>query len=126
MLPVGWFLGRRSKAPEPTPHTHKAVDTGAGAIATAAVATATAQPLAQDTASTLPNVAELAQTDPTIANQTIAANDDNVDAAIKLDIVRAYLDLRDPTAASSLLKEVLHEGGRQQQQEAREILSFLG
>lgn len=126
MLPVGWFLGRRSKAPEPTPHTHKAVDTGAGAIATAAVATATAQPLAQDTASTLPNVAELAQTDPTIANQTIAANDDNVDAAIKLDIVRAYLDLRDPTAASSLLKEVLREGGRQQQQEAREILSFLG
>ena len=124
MLPVGWFLGRRSKAPEPTPDTHKEVATGA--IATAAVATATAQPLEQDTASTLPNVAELAQTDPSIANQTIAANDDNVDAAIKLDIVRAYLDLRDPTAASSLLKEVLHEGGRQQQQEAREILSFLG
>lgn len=124
MLPVGWFLGRRSKVPEPTPDTHKAVETRA--IATAAVATATAQPLEQDTASTLPNVAELAQTDPTIANQTIAANDDNVDAAIKLDIVRAYLDLRDPTAASSLLKEVLREGGRQQQQEAREILSFLG
>ncbi|MFI0399902.1 MAG: FimV/HubP family polar landmark protein [Thiolinea sp.] len=126
MLPVGWFLGRRSKVPEPTPDTHKAVETRAIATAAVATATATAQPLEQDTASTLPNVAELAQTDPSIANQTIAANDDNVDAAIKLDIVRAYLDLRDPTAASSLLKEVLHEGGRQQQQEAREILSFLG
>ena len=126
MLPVGWFLGRRSKVPEPTPDTHKAVETRAIATAAVATATATAQPLEQDTASTLPNVAELAQTDPTIANQTIAANDDNVDAAIKLDIVRAYLDLRDPTAASSLLKEVLREGGRQQQQEAREILSFLG
>ena len=126
MLPVGWFLGRRSKVPEPTPDTHKAVETRAIATAAVATATATAQPLEQDTASTLPNVAELAQTDPSIANQTIAANDDNVDAAIKLDIVRAYLDLRDPTAASSLLKEVLREGGRQQQQEAREILSFLG
>lgn len=126
MLPVGWFLGRRSKVPEPTPDTHKAVETRAISTAAVATATATAQPLEQDTASTLPNVAELAQTDPSIANQTIAANDDNVDAAIKLDIVRAYLDLRDPTAASSLLKEVLHEGGRQQQQEAREILSFLG
>ncbi len=126
MLPVGWFLGRRSKVPEPTPDTHKAVETRAISTAAVATATATAQPLEQDTASTLPNVAELAQTDPSIANQTIAANDDNVDAAIKLDIVRAYLDLRDPTAASSLLMEVLREGGRQQQQEAREILSFLG
>lgn len=127
MLPVGWLLGRRSKAPEPTnPVTSKTVTApSAAAVSPAATDTTTAEP-AQAIVTALPNVAELAQTNVAMASQTAAANDDNVDAAIKLDIVRAYLDLRDSTAASSLLKEVLREGGRQQQQEAREILSFLG
>lgn len=126
MLPVGWLLGRRSKAPELTnPVTSKVVTaSSAAAVSTTATDTTTAEPVVTVTA--LPNVAELAQTNAAMASQTAAANDDNVDAAIKLDIVRAYLDLRDSTAASSLLKEVLREGGRQQQQEAREILSFLG
>jgi FimV-like protein len=47
------------------------------------------------------------------------------DAELKLDIARAYLDLRDSTAAADILKEVIAEGGERQKQEAREILSFI-
>ncbi|MGB3916052.1 hypothetical protein J9253_14570 [Thiothrix litoralis] len=49
----------------------------------------------------------------------------NADAALKLDIARAYLDLRDAPAAADILKDVLVEGVGQQRQEAREILSFI-
>lgn len=51
--------------------------------------------------------------------------DENPDAALKLDIARAYLDLRDSTGAADILQDVLVEGGEQQRQEAREILSFI-
>lgn len=121
MLPLGWLLGRRSAAPsEPTPERIKAT-TSAPSVA---AVTAIEQPV-QESASELPTIENFVSTT-AAAIPSAAANDDNVDAAIKLDIVRAYLDLRDPVAASSLLKEIMREGGQQQQQEAREILSFLG
>lgn len=119
MLPVGWLLGRRSKeSTTPPPETAKATTpvVAASTVVTANTTNATTE---------LP-AAEFSPLASTTTTQTVAANDDNMDAAIKLDIVRAYLDLRDSTAASSLLKEVLREGGQRQQQEAREILSFLG
>ncbi len=47
------------------------------------------------------------------------------DVDLKLDIARAYLDLRNPEAAADILKDVLGEGGTRQKQEAREILSFI-
>ena len=119
MLPVGWLLGRRSKeSTTPPPETAKAT-TPVVAVSTAVTANTT-------NATTELPAAEFSPLASTTTTQTVAANDDNMDAAIKLDIVRAYLDLRDSTAASSLLKEVLREGGQRQQQEAREILSFLG
>lgn len=57
--------------------------------------------------------------------QPVAAVPENPDAALKLDIARAYLDLRDSTAAADILQDVLVEGGDQQRLEAREILSFI-
>lgn len=123
MLPVGWLLGRRSAA---APSVQPPITVKATTAAPAGAATVTTTELPTPEVATAPLTAEdfvpvtLAATIP-----SVAANDDNVDAAIKLDIVRAYLDLRDPVAASSLLKEVMREGGQQQQQEAREILSFL-
>lgn len=50
---------------------------------------------------------------------------ENPDAGLKLDIARAYLDLRDSEAAADILQDVLVEGGERQRQEAREILSFI-
>ena len=44
---------------------------------------------------------------------------------LKLDIARAYLDIRDSEAAAEMLQEVLTEGGSRQRQDAREILSFI-
>lgn len=54
-----------------------------------------------------------------------AASPDSPDAGLKLDIARAYLDLRDSEAAADILQDVLMEGGEQQRREAREILSFI-
>lgn len=50
---------------------------------------------------------------------------ENPDAELKLDIARAYLDLRDSEAAAEVLQEILLEGGTRQKREAREILSFI-
>ena len=50
---------------------------------------------------------------------------ENPDVDLKLDIARAYLDLRDSGAAAEILQEVVAEGGNRQRQEAREILSFI-
>lgn len=50
---------------------------------------------------------------------------DNPEAGLKLDIARAYLDLRDAEAAADILQDVLSEGNERQRQEAREILSFI-
>lgn len=57
--------------------------------------------------------------------QPVAVVPENPDAALKLDIARAYLDLRDSAAAADILQDVLVEGGDQQRLEAREILSFI-
>jgi FimV-like protein len=54
-----------------------------------------------------------------------AVIDDSPDAGLKLDIARAYMDLRDTGAAVDMLQDVLLEGGSRQRQEAREILSFI-
>jgi FimV-like protein len=123
MLPLGWLLGRRSATP--TAQAPEKIQAASSVSSAPVAATAVA-------ASELPNP-ELANELPALESfspvtstlPALAANDDNLDAAIKLDIVRAYLDLRDPVAASTLLKEIMREGGQQQQQEAREILSFL-
>lgn len=123
MLPLGWLLGRRSATP--TAQAPKKIPAASSVSSAPVAATAVA-------ASELPNP-ELVNELPALESfspvtstlPALAANDDNLDAAIKLDIVRAYLDLRDPVAASALLKEIMREGGQQQQQEAREILSFL-
>ncbi|MFN3785838.1 MAG: FimV/HubP family polar landmark protein [Thiothrix sp.] len=50
---------------------------------------------------------------------------DDPEAGLKLDIARAYLDLRDSEAAADILQDVLSEGNERQRQEAREILSFI-
>ena len=52
-------------------------------------------------------------------------SDDNLEADIKLDMARAYMDLRNASAAAEILQDVLVEGGARQRQEAREILSFI-
>jgi FimV-like protein len=52
-------------------------------------------------------------------------SDDNLEADIKLDMARAYMDLRNASAAAEILQDVLAEGGARQRQEAREILSFI-
>jgi FimV-like protein len=52
-------------------------------------------------------------------------SDDNLEADIKLDMARAYMDLRNASAAAEILQDVLLEGGARQRQEAREILSFI-
>lgn len=53
------------------------------------------------------------------------AGPEDSEAELKLDIARAYLDLRDSEAAAEILQEVLQEGGKRQKREAREILSFI-
>jgi FimV C-terminal domain len=65
------------------------------------------------------------QSHPEVPVVATLAMDENPDAALKLDIARAYLDLRDSEAAADILQDVLVEGGNQQRQEAREILSFI-
>ncbi len=62
----------------------------------------------------MPEVEEVVDTGP-----------EDPDAELKLDIARAYLDLRDSEAAAEILQEVLAEGGSRQKREAREILSFI-
>ena len=57
--------------------------------------------------------------------EEIPAPPENPDVDMKLDIARAYLDLRDSAAAADMLQEVLLEGGSRQRQDAREILSFI-
>jgi len=56
---------------------------------------------------------------------TQPATPDHPEAALKLAIAHAYLDLRNAEAAHDMLQDILSEGGSRQQQEAREILSFI-
>ena len=43
----------------------------------------------------------------------------------KLDLARAYVDMGDPTGARGILEEVLHEGDKEQQQQAQKLLDSL-
>ncbi|WMP15679.1 FimV/HubP family polar landmark protein [Thiothrix lacustris] len=115
-LPLIWLLRRKR---EPTPLVSSAVSSS----------TVATTPTAAVNTSSLPS--EVTQDSPKMQAATTATTaavvvvDSNPDAALKLDIARAYLDLRDSAAAADMLQEVLKEGGEQQRQEAREILSFI-
>ncbi|UOG92742.1 MAG: hypothetical protein L3K52_03190 [Candidatus Thiothrix sulfatifontis] len=93
--------------------------------AVAPVAAVTSRVITEPTASVevppLPVMTDL----PPATTSIVLPSDENPDAALKLDIARAYLDLRDSTGAADILQDVLVEGGEQQRQEAREILSFI-
>jgi pilus assembly protein FimV len=47
------------------------------------------------------------------------------DAATKLELARAYLDMGDPDGARAMLEEVLGEGDTSQREEARKLLATL-
>lgn len=113
LLPVAWLLGQRSR---PVPATAvPEIKTGVKTIEIAAAA----DPV-------VPQALTSDQLDQMAFSGAKAANKpDDPDAAIKLDMARAYLDLRNAEAANDVLKEVIQEGGSRQQQEAKEIQSFI-
>ncbi len=124
LLPTAWWLGRKSQTPATVKPT---VPTAPAATAATLPVVSAEQGKSQGLPTLQTDLDIEAEADTVLATTypTTAANDDDLDVAIKLDIVRAYLDLRDPESAQPILKEVLREGGRQQRQEAREILSFI-
>ncbi len=122
-LPLAWFLGRQSKSTSTPAHAaaNTADDNNAlllGLRETEPNSTVTTTTPTEQTV--YPELTELTGLP---SNTTV--NDDTAEAALKLDIARAYLDLRDPQSALPILQEVLVEGGQQQKQEAKEILSFI-
>ena len=48
------------------------------------------------------------------------------DAATKLDLARAYIDMGDKAGARSIIDEVLKEGNPAQRQQAGELAAQLG
>ncbi|PIE01366.1 MAG: hypothetical protein CSA79_00630 [Thiothrix nivea] len=114
LLPVAWLLGQRSR-PAPAVASSSAL---VSSTDTAAKPTVVSDPVAPD-----PQVAD--DLSGTGFGSGAAVIPDDPDVAIKLDMARAYLDLRDAEAANDVLQEVIREGGSAQQQEAREILSFI-
>ncbi|PID49248.1 MAG: hypothetical protein CR991_07650 [Proteobacteria bacterium] len=127
-LPLAWFLGRQSKSTSTPAHaaTNTADDNNALLLGLRetepnSAVTTTTTPTEQ---TVYPELTELTGL-PSNTAVAITSNDDTAEAALKLDIARAYLDLRDPQSALPILQEVLVEGGQQQKQEAKEILSFI-
>ncbi|MGB1255100.1 MAG: FimV/HubP family polar landmark protein [Thiolinea sp.] len=119
LLPVAWLLGRRSHpVTEDKPPVVDVVNVSEPEVvdAQAEVVNAAIDPVVP--------TAEPGELD-NISSPHIPVIPDNPDTALKLDMARAYLDLRDSEAANDMLQEVMREGGTQQQQEAREILSFI-
>jgi pilus assembly protein FimV len=56
----------------------------------------------------------------------VSDNDGGLDdAATKLELARAYLDMGDPEGARAMLEEVLGEGDAGQRAEARRLLAML-
>jgi FimV-like protein len=109
LLPVAWFLGQRSRpAPE---------------LKTAAPVSATVAKVASDPVIPAPLTRD--EIDSGEFRHAQATIPDDPDVAIKLDMARAYLDLRNAEAANDVLQEVIREGGSGQQQEAKEMLSFI-
>lgn len=129
-LPLVWLLGRKSSPNSVAPPTIQTSNhTSAPLQLKEAPQTLAAN--AAETHSATPPLDNVAAVSPTTSGNdaasasALAANDDKLEAALKLDIARAYLDLRDPQSALPILQEVLAEGSQQQAQEAKEILSFL-
>nr|CAA6829591.1 MAG: Unknown protein [uncultured Thiotrichaceae bacterium] len=111
LLPVAWLLGQRSR-PAPT--------------ATESDIQATEMPVAMAMDPVVPEPLTSEQLDQiALSGPEAIATPDDPNAAIKLDMARAYMDLRNTEAANDMLQEVIQEGGSQQQQEAKEILSFI-
>lgn len=122
MLPLLWLLKQKMQAlptvsvanqtlkkePVAKPVTQAAAPKVADPLPTATITTSTA---------TVTPVVSNARADD--------HSDDNLEADIKLDMARAYMDLRNASAAAEILQDVLLEGGARQRQEAREILSFI-
>lgn len=106
ILPLIWLLRRKR---EPAPVSPVTVES-----------TVTPTPVTQT-----PEASPAVATVEVGESVTEAVVEVNPDAALKLDIARAYLDLRDSAGAAVVLQEVLVEGAEQQRQEAREILSFI-
>ncbi len=111
MLPVMWLLRRNRDEPSITtipapPKPAPAPQPVPTSVTEATIPVATAKPHADEQ-----DIEETGPEDP--------------DSELKLDIARAYLDLRNPEAAADILKDVLEEGGTRQKREAREILSFI-
>jgi pilus assembly protein FimV len=48
------------------------------------------------------------------------------EAATKLDLARAYIDMGDAEGAKDILSEVLGEGSEEQRKEANELLGRIG
>ncbi|CAA6821479.1 MAG: Unknown protein [uncultured Thiotrichaceae bacterium] len=114
LLPVAWLLGQRSRPVSVIPVAEEA-KAGVKTIEIAAAA----DPVVPE-ALTSDQLDQMAFS----GIKTVTTPDDP-DAAIKLDMARAYLDLRNAEAANDVLKEVIQEGGSRQQQEAKEIQSFI-
>ena len=51
---------------------------------------------------------------------------DTDEAATKLDLARAYIDMGDTEGAKDILDEVSQEGNEQQREEAKELLGRIG
>ncbi len=113
LLPVAWLLGQRSRPAPVVASSASLVNSTDTAVKPVVSDPVVPDPLAAD---------DLPETG---FGSAAAVIPDDPDVAIKLDMARAYLDLRDAEAANDVLQEVIREGGSAQQQEAREILSFI-
>lgn len=122
MLPLLWLLKQKMQA-LPT------VSVANQALKKEPVAKPVTQAAAPKVADSLPTATittSTATVTPVVSNaRADDHSDDNLEADIKLDMARAYMDLRNASAAAEILQDVLLEGGARQRQEAREILSFI-
>lgn len=122
MLPLLWLLKQKMQA-LPT------VSVANQALKKEPVAKPVTQAAAPKVADSLPTATittSTATVTPVVSNaRADDHSDDNLEADIKLDMARAYMDLRNASAAAEILQDVLVEGGARQRQEAREILSFI-
>jgi len=109
-LPLIWLL-RRKREPAPLVVGKAAAIPAVAVAEVPAVLTTTPDVLPSTTGDTI--------------EAAVVAVEENADVSLKLDIARAYLDLRDSAAAADILQDVVAEGGERQRQEAREILSFI-
>lgn len=122
MLPLLWLLKQKMQALPTVSVANQALKKEPVAKpVTQAAAPKVADPLPTATITT-----STATVTPVVSNaRADDHSDDNLEADIKLDMARAYMDLRNASAAVEILQDVLVEGGARQRQEAREILSFI-